>query len=331
MKWGFIEPKKGDMIRVKLGSIYHYGIYVSDDNVVQFGLHPSLRPLGGDELVEVCSSTIDDFLGGGFLEVGIPEKKDGKKKNVDDVVAYAESKIGERGYNILYNNCEHFAYESLFGKKICTQTDDLRSHFKKMFTIDVYVALIPEAKKVGHVYPKERDDEIFACTSEKVKRQKYFVWKLLEYAILKTFGKKIDDVSFTKKDNGKWTADGFEFSLSHSENVVTVAVSKFSVGVDIEVLDAPKEGAIERVLTDKEKADLDSKKTDEKDLFLLEKWSQKESLFKMGKYDKFTPSSIETTGFSVKSKVVKVGEKDYVLTVASIKTDSINYLMNVSL
>ena len=42
MKWSLISPTPGDMIRVKTGSLYHYGVYVSDDEVIQFGLAPSL-------------------------------------------------------------------------------------------------------------------------------------------------------------------------------------------------------------------------------------------------------------------------------------------------
>ena len=33
MKWSFIEPSMGDVIRVSLGTLYHFGIYVSDSEV----------------------------------------------------------------------------------------------------------------------------------------------------------------------------------------------------------------------------------------------------------------------------------------------------------
>ena len=44
MKWSFVEPSSGDMIRVKLGSIYHYGIFADDGEIIQFGLPPVLHP-----------------------------------------------------------------------------------------------------------------------------------------------------------------------------------------------------------------------------------------------------------------------------------------------
>ena len=67
MKWIMKEPKRGDMIRVASGSIYHFGIYVSDDEVIQFGLAPSQRAVLRDSEVEVLSSDIYTFLAGGFL------------------------------------------------------------------------------------------------------------------------------------------------------------------------------------------------------------------------------------------------------------------------
>ena len=37
-KWSLIEPKMGDIIRVSIGkNMHHYGIYVSDSEVIQYG------------------------------------------------------------------------------------------------------------------------------------------------------------------------------------------------------------------------------------------------------------------------------------------------------
>ena len=79
MKWEFCEPRLGDMIRVRLGDLYHYGIFVSEDEVIQFGLAPGVRVIPDTE-VEVCTSDIDAFLAGGFLEVGVPDKQESKKR-----------------------------------------------------------------------------------------------------------------------------------------------------------------------------------------------------------------------------------------------------------
>ncbi len=78
MKWSAEEAFPGDIVRVKTGVIYHYGIYVSDDEVIQFGLPPTPERLSQD--VKVLSSSVGQFLGGGFLEVGRPEGAERRRK-----------------------------------------------------------------------------------------------------------------------------------------------------------------------------------------------------------------------------------------------------------
>ena len=68
------------------------------------------------------------------------------------------------------------------------------------------------------------------------KNQSIAVWKLLEYALKKTCSmKKIEGFSDLR---GKWLVENFsgDISLSHSRNIVAVALTKKgSVGVDVEV------------------------------------------------------------------------------------------------
>lgn len=126
MKWAFEEAKPGDMVRVCLGELYHYGIYVSDDEIIQFGPPPTTI-MRKDEDIEVCVTGIDDFLLGKFLEVAVYDRKEKKKaKPNEEVIQIARERIGEKGYSILYNNCEHFVHECVFGEKFCSQTEGIR-------------------------------------------------------------------------------------------------------------------------------------------------------------------------------------------------------------
>ena len=94
MKWLLTEPRFGDMIRVKSGTVYHYGVYVSDDEVIQFGLAPAARPALKDSEVEVLSTDIDTFLSGQFLEVAEFDRKEKKANNTpDEAVSTARARL----------------------------------------------------------------------------------------------------------------------------------------------------------------------------------------------------------------------------------------------
>ncbi|MBO5889522.1 MAG: hypothetical protein J6Q58_05220, partial [Clostridia bacterium] len=101
---------------------------------------------------------------------------------------------------------------------------------------NVYVYAIPKTPNFSSLYPAERQREIESTLNMKVKEEKYYAWKVLEYALDKTFGYKIEDFAFSKTQYGKWETCGVYFSISHSHRVVAVAVSNEPIGVDIELV-----------------------------------------------------------------------------------------------
>ena len=105
--------------------------------------------------------------------------------------------------------------------------------------LDVYLAKLPKDKPLTPLFPKERDDEVKNTKNETLKREKYFAWKLLAYAVKNTFDKDLPP-SLSKNENGKWTAEEFDFSLSHGGGVVCVALSTAPVGVDVQKVALPK-------------------------------------------------------------------------------------------
>ena len=133
-KWEMKEPYIGAHIRVQIQSIYHHGIYIGNDEVIQFGLLcDMLKP---KEEVKVLVSSIEEFLQGGFLEVRVFDRKERKIKYDDlKIVEIAKSKLGEDGYDIVHNNCEHFANFCIFNKKESKQIDDIRSEIRKKLGI----------------------------------------------------------------------------------------------------------------------------------------------------------------------------------------------------
>ena len=318
MKWDLIQPEYGDIIRIKSGSIYHYGIYVSDDEVIQFGLAPLLRPNIKDCDIQVCVTDIDGFINGGFVEVGVPDKKECKKRrSPEKCVEIARSRIGEKGYNILHNNCEHFVNECAFGERYSSQTASIRDLFKNFPIVDLYIAQLPECDCTSNLFPLERNREVFDTTHELTRRQRYYVWKLLEYAIDRSFGIKIKDVVFVKHSNGKWTADKFCFSLSHSKNGLAVGVSRKDIGVDIEEIHSPKsEQFAKKILTEQEFSHFEGLPQQEKSQYLIKMWTVKEAVFKMGSNDVFSPSKISPNGNTVTQSVV-FDNTEFAVSVAS--------------
>lgn len=123
MQWESREPVFGDIVRVKVTFYYHYGVFVSEDRVIQFGLPDNITQKA--EEVRVCVSDIATFLNGGDIEVGVG----GKRRSAEAAVAMAESRIGEGGYDVLHNNCEHFASDCVLGERR-SFLDDVRKRLR---------------------------------------------------------------------------------------------------------------------------------------------------------------------------------------------------------
>ncbi len=131
MKWSPSQCKAGDMIRIQLGSFYHMGIFVSENEIIQFGLPPVPEYRTDLDKVEVVATDIDVFSCGKIVEVAQMSLKEKLRRfSPQKTIELARSRIGEKGYNIIHNNCEHFAYECVFGIKYCSQVESLREKWK---------------------------------------------------------------------------------------------------------------------------------------------------------------------------------------------------------
>ena len=333
MKWLLKEPSEGDMIRVKSGTIYHYGIYVSDDEVVQFGLAPAQRATLKDSDIEVLTSDIDAFLNGGFLEVCEFDRKERKKnRKPDEIVQYTRSKLGTRGYNILYNNCEHFANECVSGIRACSQADEVRAMFRSLPVVDVYFARVPNEGEMTPLYPPEREREVQSVSNERVKREKYYVWRLLEYALEHSFGFRLSELEFTKKADGRWSTPKCEFSLSHSGSAVAVAVSRAPVGVDIELPRVLRvDRMAEHILDASELGDYEMLSEEKKADCLIRRWTAKEATFKSRHLSVFEPTKIQVSKDQIKTDEVVLDGERYVYSVATATPEKIRIYSDVRL
>ncbi|OWF39575.1 HRAS-like suppressor 3 [Mizuhopecten yessoensis] len=127
---------KGDMVEFPRPLYSHWGVYIGDDKIVHLSgaddadssdafTSGSLFSIGG-----MCFNKafvrIDDFR---QVAMGCKAKINNKKDRhstplqADDIVRRAYEMVGEIGYNVLWNNCEHFASFLRYNKKQSKQAD----------------------------------------------------------------------------------------------------------------------------------------------------------------------------------------------------------------
>lgn len=141
------RPDNGDVICVNRGLYKHYGVYVEGGNVIHY-----TGANGPDDFNGIVRETsIDEFLNGAdrFTICRFPDKPERydssyDKKHIifsiwqeiknfrlrdyhlysgDETVRRARSKLGEGGYNLAMNNCEHFAVWCKTGIKDSSQVN----------------------------------------------------------------------------------------------------------------------------------------------------------------------------------------------------------------
>ena len=198
--------------------------------------------------------------------------------------------------------------------------------------IDVYGAVLPRCESSVSLLCSERQSEVDGISNEKTRREKYYVWRLLEYAIKNSLGADASRLCFTKGKNRKWSCKGFEFSLSHSGQAICVAISDKAVGVDVERIRVRDINRMaEYMLTELERDEYEKALNVEREEWLISKWCQKEAIFKSFDSEVFSPKEIETSFFfSYTQKMIIDGEK-YILSVASNSKDEVNLFNDIEL
>ena len=103
-----------------LATYKHYGVYIGDNKVIHFA------PYEGQEISFengiIHETTIEGFLEGRVLKIDLNAKPAYDEK---EIIRRARSRIGEKGYNLMTNNCEHFARWCVTGQSVSYQTDNI--------------------------------------------------------------------------------------------------------------------------------------------------------------------------------------------------------------
>lgn len=144
----------GDIIRAFRGIYFHYGVYVGADKVVHF------CSVGNNELesatADIVETSLLRFSKGDPLSIDTSETPIFER---DEIVRRARSVIGtmQGSYNLLSNNCEHFANWCRCGKLVSHQKILVES------LVDTVVSTAPflgALKEVATAVFQEDEDKV---------------------------------------------------------------------------------------------------------------------------------------------------------------------------
>ncbi|BFG77833.1 hypothetical protein PTKU46_58660 [Paraburkholderia terrae] len=150
-----LSLKRGDVIKVaRLGGIYeHYGVFVSQESVIHFSNQDGPGEISGEN--RIIDTPLKVFMGDAkkVNTVSFPKSPFEKRTtdtfvyrsfgpqqrrfdwnflkykhySPDEIVERAKGRLGTGGYNLLWNNCEHFAVWCATGVKESEQVTGGRS------------------------------------------------------------------------------------------------------------------------------------------------------------------------------------------------------------
>lgn len=121
---------KGDILKVNRGLYYHFGVYAGNGRVIHFSAPK------GDEInpltANICEVSLDDFANGDSPEVDNSyEPAFGPEEIVERARKMIDTQLGR--YDLLTNNCEHFANWCKTGYTKCQQTGIVDEVRQKIF------------------------------------------------------------------------------------------------------------------------------------------------------------------------------------------------------
>lgn len=130
------ELEEGDMIQCPRGVYSHWALYIGNEEVVHLagadndGINGQVD---STHLLTICGRSfrkalvkIDKFWS--VVEGSLARKNNDKDRKFrplpkEEIVKNALSRLGTIGYNVLFDNCEHFAAWCRYGKKKSDQVD----------------------------------------------------------------------------------------------------------------------------------------------------------------------------------------------------------------
>lgn len=118
--------KKGTHIVATRMGYSHHGIYIGNNNVVHYSGFNEFAKKG-----KIIKTSLNQFvLNGKLRKYEATEFLRGNQYSDEEIVQRALSRLGEDEYNVVFNNCEHFA-------NWCTHDDDFSSQTAGMAELNI--------------------------------------------------------------------------------------------------------------------------------------------------------------------------------------------------
>ena len=136
-----------------------------------------------------------------------------------------------------------------------------------------------------------------------------------EYFLLNELLNLTDNVDFSYNENGKPLLSGYNFSISHCDDVICIAIGETQIGVDIEKIRKYNENFAKFILNDEELAFIE--KQPNKDELITKFWTQKDATIKCLGLALNTPLKNVINGEQFDYKLDKY--KDYYLCQCTLK------------
>ena len=137
------KPLPGDIVVAVRVCYKHYGIYIGNNQVIHFAGEEGREK--DPRYAKVTKTSFAEFQK--KSRVFVEETTDYIAFPAEQVIAMAKARLGEKGYNILINNCEHFANECKYGVRRSRQVEDTLKE-TAMLTCVVIITVCPPARGV---------------------------------------------------------------------------------------------------------------------------------------------------------------------------------------
>ena len=139
--------KPGDIIFCDRIIYKHYGVYAGNGRVIHYATQNG--DFGAD--VRVRETSLKKFAGDGKCMLLPPLKNRAGLKHfsAEETVKRARSRLGEKAYNLLFNNCEHFALWCKYGISKSTQVEQVVATVLALGAVAVVTYIAVESDNEG--------------------------------------------------------------------------------------------------------------------------------------------------------------------------------------